>query len=136
VGARRRKAERGAAAVEFALLLLPLMMILLGTIDWGYFFFVEQLVTNASREGARTGSLTPYSATDPGADAKAEEEAEAAANAYLTAAGLDAGRVTALAVAGPSVQVTVSYTTGSITGFTMIKGLLPARASATATMRR
>ncbi len=136
MGARRRKTERGAAVVEFALLLPVLMVILLGTIDWGYFFFVEQLVTNASREGARTGSLTPYAATDPAKDATAKDDAEAAAKAYLTAAGLDAGRATVNAIAGPSVQVTVSYPTGSLTGFSLIKTLLPASANATAVMRR
>lgn len=133
MGAWRRKPERGAAAVEFALVLPLLMVILLGTIDWGYFFFVEQLVTNASREGARTGSLTP----SPGGEGTAEADAKKAATDYLIAAGLD-GDVVSIdpEASSSSIKVTVSYPTGSITGFKTIEALLPKSATATAEMRR
>jgi Flp pilus assembly protein TadG len=49
--------ECGAAAVEFALVLVPLLLILLGTIDWGYYFFVRAVAGNAAREGARAGAI-------------------------------------------------------------------------------
>ncbi len=135
--ARGRKVERGAAAVEFALLLPLLMVILLGTIDWGYYFFVEQVVTNAAREGARVGSLTPAGTAT--ADATSASDAQTAAQSYLTAGGLDGAKatVTVNAVApGPSIQVTVSYPTGSITGFTVLAALMPAQAQAQSIMRR
>ncbi len=128
--------ERGAAAVEFALLLPLLLLILLGTIDWGYFFFIEQLVTNASREGARAGSLTPFSAGSPSADATAASNATTAAQSYLAAAGLVAASATVSVTSGPQIQVSVSYPTGSITGFTVLTAILPASAQATAVMRR
>jgi Flp pilus assembly protein TadG len=53
-GARRRTArERGAAAVELAIV-LPLVLVLVGgIIDWGRFMFAQSVVTNAAREGAR-----------------------------------------------------------------------------------
>ena len=50
---RRGLGERGAALVEFALLLPVLMMIVLGTIDFGYLINRSTLLDNAAREGAR-----------------------------------------------------------------------------------
>ena len=49
--------ERGAAAVEFALI-LPLMLLLVGGIvDFGRFFYTQNIVVNAAREGARSRAL-------------------------------------------------------------------------------
>ena len=53
---RRRRGERGGAAVEFALLVLPLMLVLLGILDYGFYFFVDLVATNAAREGARAAT--------------------------------------------------------------------------------
>jgi Flp pilus assembly protein TadG len=47
--------ERGAVAVEFALLLPVLLTILFGTIEFGMIMYSRELITNASREGARAG---------------------------------------------------------------------------------
>ncbi len=49
------KHEKGAAAVEFALILPLLLFILFGTIEFGLVMFNKQVLTNASREGARFG---------------------------------------------------------------------------------
>jgi len=43
------------AAVEFAILGTVLIFILGGIIDFGHSFYISQVVTNASREGARYG---------------------------------------------------------------------------------
>ena len=43
------------AAVEFAILGTAFIMILGGIIDFGHAWYLKQLVTNASREGARYG---------------------------------------------------------------------------------
>ncbi len=134
--------ELGAAAVEFAIVLPLLLAIVLGTIDWGHYFFVQQVVTNAAREGARGGSLFAYdpAAPDPTAEAHAIAEAEATATAYLTRAGLTASRATVVAtsvgIAPRSIVVTVTYETGSLTGFHDLVPLLPERARAVAEMRR
>ncbi len=47
--------EKGASAVEFALVLPVLMLILFGIIEFGFIFYDKAIVTNASREGARRG---------------------------------------------------------------------------------
>ncbi len=47
--------QKGAAAVEFALLLPVLMLITFGIIEFGLLMYNQQILTNASREGARAG---------------------------------------------------------------------------------
>jgi len=47
--------QKGAAAVEFALLLPVLVLITFGIIEFGLLMYNQQILTNASREGARAG---------------------------------------------------------------------------------
>ena len=54
----RLRNEHGAAAVEFAFVLVPLSMLLLGTVYFGITMFKWQGMQAAAREGARIGSLT------------------------------------------------------------------------------
>lgn len=54
--------ERGAAAVEFALLLPLLVVMLMGMIDFGMAINAQAIVGNAAREGARAASFNADSA--------------------------------------------------------------------------
>jgi Flp pilus assembly protein TadG len=47
--------ERGAAAVEFALTVVILLLLVFGIIEFGALVFDKHILTNASREGARAG---------------------------------------------------------------------------------
>lgn len=47
--------ERGIAAAELAILLPVLLLILFGTIEFGMIMYGREVVTNATREGARLG---------------------------------------------------------------------------------
>lgn len=49
------KNEDGGSLVEFAILLPILLLILGGIIDFGALYYNKQVLTNASREGARVG---------------------------------------------------------------------------------
>ncbi|SEE65738.1 TadE-like protein [Arthrobacter alpinus] len=51
------KKQRGAAAVEFALILPLLLAMLFGVIDYGILFGQNMSLQNAAREGARQGIL-------------------------------------------------------------------------------
>ena len=74
---RRRKSERGAAAVEFALVLPVLILLLFGIIEFGAAYNAQILVTNAAREATRTMAVTGV-----------EADAIAAANDALNPIGL------------------------------------------------
>jgi Flp pilus assembly protein TadG len=52
---RFNSCQKGAAAVEFAIIILLLMIITFGIIEFGLIIYDKQMITNASREGARAG---------------------------------------------------------------------------------
>jgi Flp pilus assembly protein TadG len=54
---RRGNARPGAAVVEFAVLAPLLFLLIFGMIEYGRMVMVQQLITNASREGARVAIL-------------------------------------------------------------------------------
>jgi len=47
--------QHGAAAVEFAIILPLLVVLLFGIVEFGLALFDKAVITNASREGARAG---------------------------------------------------------------------------------
>ena len=53
---RGLRGERGATAVEFAIILPLFIFLVLGGMDLAHAFYIEHLVTTASREGARYGA--------------------------------------------------------------------------------
>lgn len=57
----RAESDRGAAAVEFALVVLPLLLIVFGIINFGFVFSQQSTLNNAVREGARRAVVNdPY----------------------------------------------------------------------------
>lgn len=60
----RLREERGASAVEFAIVASLLFMILFGTITFGIIFNRYQGLQSSAREGARLGSLQATTRTD------------------------------------------------------------------------
>ncbi|HEV8402010.1 MAG TPA: TadE/TadG family type IV pilus assembly protein [Candidatus Limnocylindrales bacterium] len=59
----RRRSSDGQSLVEFSLVLMPLFFILLGIIQFGFIFNSYVTLTNAVREGARTGTIYIYAAS-------------------------------------------------------------------------
>jgi Flp pilus assembly protein TadG len=65
---QRGRGQEGSAAVEFAIVLPILLILLAGFFDFGWLFYWQHTVTNASRAGARYaiqvklvgGVPTPY----------------------------------------------------------------------------
>jgi Flp pilus assembly protein TadG len=54
---RTRRADDGAAAVEFALVSTLLLTLLFGIVQYGYYFFQSQSATSSAREGARLAAV-------------------------------------------------------------------------------
>jgi Flp pilus assembly protein TadG len=46
---------KGAVAVEFAILATIFLVLIAGILDFGHAWYMKQVITNASREGARYG---------------------------------------------------------------------------------
>jgi len=51
--------ERGAVAVEFALIFPVLLLLVLGILEFGLGYHAWDVTQNAAREGARMGAVTP-----------------------------------------------------------------------------
>jgi Flp pilus assembly protein TadG len=52
---RLLRQTKGSAAVEFALISVVFFLLVAGIIDFGHAWYMRQVITNASREGARYG---------------------------------------------------------------------------------
>jgi Flp pilus assembly protein TadG len=59
----RRAGARGQSLVEFSLVIMPLMLVLLGIIQFGFVFNAYVTMTNAAREGARSGTIYVHNRT-------------------------------------------------------------------------
>lgn len=106
-GFLKRQGERGAAAVEFALLLPFLMTLLLGIVDFGRVMFTQHALSHASRVGARQGTL--FLSPRP-----SETDITAVVNSALSSSGYAPADATVTVVgaggaSGSDLQVTVAY---------------------------
>lgn len=106
-----RNGDRGAAAVEFALVLPVLVLLVLGLIEFSRVFNVQISITNAAREGARTMAIE----NDP---AVARSAAIGAAPSVTPA--ISSGDIAispADCAAGSTVHVTITYTVELLSGY-------------------
>ncbi|MFT5527356.1 MAG: Flp pilus assembly protein TadG [Pirellulaceae bacterium] len=101
---RQCKQRRGVAAVEMAIAMPLLIMLIFGMIEIGRALMVQQVLTNASREGARvavTGGATAETVT-----AAVEAYANSIINAEVSVAITPA--YPSLAASGTPITVEVS----------------------------
>jgi Flp pilus assembly protein TadG len=111
---RGLRTERGAAAVEFALVLPILLVLIFGIVEFGRAFQVRATLEAAAREGARVMAVQ----NDPAAARTAVQSASTSLNPSVTA---DQIAITPdscdTATAGTNAVVTISYTEPFLTGF-------------------
>lgn len=67
--------QRGAVAVEMALILPVLFLIMFGIIEFGRYFWMQHSITAAATEGARMAILDPGIVSDAEVNAWAEQVA-------------------------------------------------------------
>lgn len=59
-----RRRDGGAAALEFALVIPVLILLLVGIIEFGFMFQAQLALTHAAREGARMAAVGRWDATE------------------------------------------------------------------------
>ena len=59
--------RRGAASLEYALVLPVLFALLFGLVDWSWYLFEWMTVTRAAGQGLRIATGTPQISIPPGA---------------------------------------------------------------------
>ncbi len=111
----RLRGERGASAVEFALIVPLLLVLVLGIAEFGHAFQVQGTLSAAAREGARVMALQ----NDPAATRTAVRSAAPTLDPVITDA-----QITVAPTACPStsttttnVRVTVDYPMPFLTDF-------------------
>ncbi len=103
------KSQKGAAAIEFAIVFPLLIVLIFGMIEFSIAFYDKAMITNASREGARRGILF----SDPRAN---DDEIRAVVDNYcgshLITFGVAAGPTTTIVRGGsdPGDSLTVRVT--------------------------
>ena len=115
--AHLRRGDRGAAAVEFALLVPILLIVVFGIVDFGLLMNSSSLVSNAAREGARVGSLEGT-----------QKASEDAAKAAMT------GLIGTIPGPGTGLVAACTTSTGTCTGWTGTSGTTAAPAGGTVTV--
>ena len=116
------RSEEGVSAVEFALISPLLFVLTLAIVEFGILLFDKAVVTNASREGARTAIVYNTDGTDytPITEAEVRNVVTSYANGYLvnlgvagssllSAADIDIVYSTGVPESGGDVTVTVNY---------------------------
>ncbi len=102
---RQGAADRGAAAVEFALLLPVLLLIVFGIVDFGRALNAQITLTQAAREGARLAALG-----QPAGTVIARTQTAATGLAGVSASVTASCPVNAGASADAKVQASYSFT--------------------------
>jgi Flp pilus assembly protein TadG len=111
--------RRGAAAVEFAVVAPIFFLFIFGMIEYGRMVMVQQVLTNAAREGARVAILDNSTSTG----------VTNAANSYLTPANINASTISvspdppSSADSGAPVSVTVSVRSAGCPAHFMRSGI-------------
>jgi Flp pilus assembly protein TadG len=105
--------ERGAAAVEFALLLPILLIVVFGLIDFGRALNAQVTLTEAAREGARLAALGQANVVSR---TQAAATGLSAVNVAVTACPLNSG-------ASTDAVVTASYQFSFVTPVGAIAGM-------------
>ena len=103
--------ERGAVAVEMAMILPLLLLIVMGTIEFGRVLNVQVSLTQAAREGARHAAIHHDDAT---LDVTG---AALAAAPSLTGLSVAVADNASACTTGANVTVTTSVTLASLSGF-------------------
>ncbi|TDL46985.1 TadE/TadG family type IV pilus assembly protein [Kocuria rosea] len=107
----RFRSERGAAAVEFALVLPILVAVLLGIVEFGRAYNAQITITHAAREAARTMAVQD----DPAAARTAARNAAPSLNPALTDAQINVAP--ADCTAGATTTITVQHNVTFISGW-------------------
>ena len=102
--------ERGAAAVEFALVVPALLLLLLGIVEFGRAYHVQTVISGAAREGVRAMALR-----DDAAEARATARA-AAPQLALADSQITVTPTTCSGTSPTTATVTVTYPVQLLSG--------------------
>jgi Flp pilus assembly protein TadG len=110
---RRRPRERGAAAVEFALILPVFVLLIVGMLEFARAYNAQISISNAAREGARVMAIHD----DVALARAAAIDAAVALNPALAAGDVAISPGSCAAAVDGTVEVSIDYDLPLMTGF-------------------
>lgn len=116
-----RLGEKGAAAVEFALIVPIFLVLVLGIFEFGRAFNIQVSLSEAAREAARYAAINYADAGYSDADAQ-NAGVEAAPSVDLDPDDVELAYDAGACSPGDNVSVTVTFNTTYLTG---LPGLIP-----------
>lgn len=119
--------QSGASLIEFVIILIPLLVLLFASIEFGVAGYNKAMITNASREGARAGIV--FDASNPPANRITDADITQIVLNYcqdnLITFGPAATPVVAISrvgnEAGDDLRISVNYNYG----FLILQNLIP-----------
>ena len=116
---RNRDQSRGAVAVEFALVVPVLMILMLGIVEFSYAFLTEASVSNAARIGARNYAINYTTATQTGQSQSALQQSaiQIATNTTPNPGYVVSGSFSAVCAPLMQTTLTLTYRYHSLTGW-------------------
>jgi Flp pilus assembly protein TadG len=107
---RGRNAERGSAAVEFAMVVPLLIVMVLGIAEFGRIYHVQTTISGAAREGVRSMALTNDASTARSAAKTAASNLSPALSDSQISVTLSGGSTcTSTVTTNVTATVTISY---------------------------
>lgn len=101
----------GATIVEFALILLPMLLLLLGCMEFGRYFWAQHVLSSAAAEGARMAILNDVT----------DAEVEATIEQVVSNGGIHATPTYSISARSPgdaiTVTVSIPYNVIALGGF-------------------
>ncbi|WP_404312919.1 pilus assembly protein [Agrococcus terreus] len=122
----RQRSDKGAAAVELALVLPILLLLAFGIIAFGYAFHIQTVLDNAARDAVRIAALD----TSASRVVNAKQAGVDSASASITITRDDVVIAPATCSAGATVRATIT-----IEDFELLGGLGAVDLTGTGTMR-
>jgi len=113
----RRRRERGASLVEFALVVPLLLLIVFGIMEAGWLFAQQVEVRNAAREGARIAAVSAPDITADGSFTLADVIARTCDTLDLSSGSVEITTTATGSDVGDTGTIQVTSTYDSLTGF-------------------
>lgn len=112
---RRMKSERGAAIVEFALVVPILLVLVMGIFEFGRMWYLQTNLSMAARQGARIAALTGTSQAQQAVIDAAAPSGIALGGGQISIDGCPP-TINPTADPWPKATVDITYTTSYVTG--------------------
>lgn len=129
---RQTRFRQGTAVVEMSIVLLILMLLTLGAIEYGWMFLKQEQITNAARQAARLAATPDATNSTVSSEISTLMSGYSLGNSGYSTTFTPSNIATVSTGSTVAVNISVSYSRIGITNFRLLP--LPSTLSASVTM--